>query len=114
MTLYDRFGFIKYHNFEDAEDCIRGFHYLGYEVSFARVCSNCPITHCSFPNPLQESFYSKLKKFADECNTNLYVSNIPKNMNEHELASIFAPHKVCSSRILRDSSGTGRGVGFAR
>ncbi|EMD69907.1 hypothetical protein COCSADRAFT_195632 [Bipolaris sorokiniana ND90Pr] len=61
------FGFIKYHNFEDAEDCIRGFHYLGYEVSFAR-----------------------------------------------ELASIFAPHKVCSSRILRDSSGTGRGVGFAR
>ncbi|KAH8728641.1 hypothetical protein GQ44DRAFT_608986 [Phaeosphaeriaceae sp. PMI808] len=91
------FGFIKYHNFEDAEDCIRGFHYLGYEVSFAR-----------------ESFYSKLKKFSDEGNTNLYVSNIPKNFNEHELANIFAPHKVCSSRILRDSSGTGRGVGFAR
>jgi len=33
--------------------------------------------------PSQESFYSKLKKFADETNTNLYVSNIPKNMNEH-------------------------------
>lgn len=96
-NLCKGFGFIKYHNFEDAEDCIRGFHYLGYEVSFAR-----------------ESFYSKLKKFSDECNTNLYVSNIPKNMNEHELASIFTPHKVCSSRILRDSSGTGRGVGFAR
>jgi hypothetical protein len=31
----------------------------------------------------QESFYSKLKKFSDECNTNLYVSNIPKNYNEH-------------------------------
>ncbi|CAI6342290.1 unnamed protein product [Periconia digitata] len=91
------FGFIKYHNFEDAEDCIRGFHYLGYEVSFAR-----------------ESFYSKLKKFSDEHNTNLYVSNIPKNMNEHELGEIFAPHKVCSSKILRDPSGTGRGVGFAR
>ncbi|KAI8942414.1 hypothetical protein NX059_000488 [Plenodomus lindquistii] len=91
------FGFIKYHNFEDAEDCIRGFHYLGYEVSFAR-----------------ESFYSKLKKFSDESNTNLYVSNIPKNMNEHELALIFAPHKVCSSKVLRDPAGTGRGVGFAR
>jgi len=91
------FGFIKYHNFEDAEDCIRGFHYLGYEVSFAR-----------------ESFYSKLKKFSDECNTNLYVSNIPKNMNEHELALIFTPHKVCSSKVLRDPAGTGRGVGFAR
>lgn len=37
LTRHYSFGFIKYHNFEDAEDCIRGFHYLGYEVSFARV-----------------------------------------------------------------------------
>jgi hypothetical protein len=37
LSLCFSFGFIKYHNFEDAEDCIRGFHYLGYEVSFARV-----------------------------------------------------------------------------
>jgi len=91
------FGFVKYHNYEDAENCIRGFHHLGYEVSFAR-----------------ESFYSKLKTFSDEGNTNLYVSNLPKSMNEHELAQLFAPHKVCSSRILRDKNGNGRGVGFAR
>ncbi|KAF1810374.1 hypothetical protein P152DRAFT_401169 [Eremomyces bilateralis CBS 781.70] len=91
------FGFIKYHNYEDAEGCIRGFHHLGYECSFAR-----------------ESFYSKLKKFSDEGNTNLYVSNIPRNMNEHELSEIFAPHHVISSRILRSSDGHGRGVGFAR
>ncbi|KAH0266981.1 RNA-binding domain-containing protein, partial [Aureobasidium melanogenum] len=91
------FGFVKYHNYEDAENCIRGFHYLGYEVSFAR-----------------ESFYSKLKTFADEGNTNLYVSNLPKSLNEHELASVFTPHKVCSARILRDKNGTCRGVGFAR
>ncbi|KAF2199895.1 hypothetical protein GQ43DRAFT_375178 [Delitschia confertaspora ATCC 74209] len=96
-NLCKGFGFIKYHNFEDAENCIRGFHYLGYEVSFAR-----------------ESFYNKLKKFADDNNTNLYVSNIPKNMNEHELGEIFAPYKVCSSRVLRDGQGNGRGVGFAR
>ncbi|KAK5709330.1 hypothetical protein LTR17_019901 [Elasticomyces elasticus] len=91
------FGFVKYHNYEDAENCIRGFHYLGYEVSFAR-----------------ESFYSKLKTFADDNNTNLYVSNLPKSMNEHDLAQLFAPHEVCSSRILRDKNGHGRGVGFAR
>ena len=35
-------------------------------------------------------------------------------MNEHDLAQLFAPHKVCSSRILRDKNGHGRGVGFAR
>lgn len=91
------FGFVRYHNYKDAEDCIRGFHHLGYEVSFAR-----------------ESFYSKLKAIADDGNTNLYVSNLPKTMNEHELANIFAPRKVCSARILRNSNGTGRGVGFAR
>ena len=96
-NLLRRFGFIKYHNYEDAENCIRGFHHLGYEVSFAR-----------------ESFYAKLKKFSDDGNTNLYVSNLPKEMNEHELGAIFAPHKVCSSRILRDNAGIGRGVGFAR
>lgn len=38
------FGFVKYHNYEDAENCIRGFHYLGYEVSFARV-SDPPDMH---------------------------------------------------------------------
>lgn len=96
-NLCKGFGFVKFHNFQDAEHCIRGFHHLGYEVSFAR-----------------ESFYAKLKKFADEGNTNLYVSNIPRNMNEHDLSCIFAPHKVMSARILRDSNGNGRGVGFAR
>lgn len=41
------FGFIKYHNFEDAENCIRGFHYLGYEVSFARVSCSVPGKQCN-------------------------------------------------------------------
>lgn len=36
-AVYSSYGFIKYYNFKDAENCIRGFHYLGYEVSFARV-----------------------------------------------------------------------------
>ena len=31
----------------------------------------------------QESFYNQLKKLSDEENTNLYVSNLPKDMNEH-------------------------------
>jgi RNA recognition motif-containing protein len=68
----------------------------------------------SYSSALQESFYSKLKTFADEGNTNLYVSNLPKSMNEHELTNLFTPHKVCSSKILRTKDGHGRGVGFAR
>jgi hypothetical protein len=42
-----------------------------------------PLLQLHVANLNKESFYSKLKKFADEGNTNLYVSNIPKNMNEH-------------------------------
>lgn len=78
----------------------------------------------------QESFYSQLKKLHDDDNTNLYVSNLPKEYNEavsrcflivtsdtdhlQDLSAVFKPHKVCSSRILRDGHGNGRGVGFAR
>ena len=32
-----RFGFIKYHNLIDSENCIRAFHYLGYEAKYAKV-----------------------------------------------------------------------------
>jgi hypothetical protein len=49
VLTISRFGFIKYHNFDDAENCIRGFHYLGYEVSFARVSGS--------PNQAQPRFY---------------------------------------------------------
>ena len=91
------FGFVKYFNFKDAEDCIRGFHSCGYETSFAR-----------------ESFYSQLKKLADTDATNLYISNLPIEYNEHDLGAIFQGYEVCSKRILRNPDGSGRGVGFAR
>lgn len=32
-----RFGFIKYHNFVDGENCIRGFFHWGYEAKWARA-----------------------------------------------------------------------------
>jgi hypothetical protein len=91
------FGFAKYFEAHDSELCIRGFHKLGYEVGFAR-----------------ESFNSRLKAEGDETSTNLYVSNLPKDMTETELASVFSNYNVVSSRILRDAQGQSRGVGFAR
>lgn len=32
-----RFGFLMYHNYTDAENCIRCFYYLGYEAKFAKA-----------------------------------------------------------------------------
>ena len=69
---------------------------------------------------------------ADPGNTNLYVSNLPRNFNEvvsicpcfsqrwsyllyrQHLKDIFEGYKVVSAKILRDSNGINRGVGFAR
>ncbi|KAL4608948.1 RNA-binding motif, single-stranded-interacting protein 1-like isoform X1 [Arapaima gigas] len=47
--------------------------------------------------------------------TNLYISNLPLSMDEQELENLLKPFgQVISTRILRDSNGTSRGVGFAR
>ncbi|XP_043930675.1 RNA-binding motif, single-stranded-interacting protein 1 isoform X12 [Protopterus annectens] len=47
--------------------------------------------------------------------TNLYISNLPISMDEQELENMLKPYgQVISTRILRDSNGTSRGVGFAR
>jgi hypothetical protein len=77
------FGFAKYEDVRDSELCIRGFYKLGYEVGFARVCrqnlSTFPRTRS---NHVQESFNSRLKAEGDEQSTNLYVSNLPRNMTE--------------------------------
>ncbi|KAK3339205.1 hypothetical protein B0H65DRAFT_475716 [Neurospora tetraspora] len=91
------FGFAKFANVRDSEKCIRGFYHLGYEVGFAR-----------------ESFNARLKAEGDESSTNLYLSNLPKRLTEAELNAIFVGYHIVSSKILRDSMGNSRGVGFAR
>ncbi|KAL6862766.1 hypothetical protein ACO1O0_003004 [Amphichorda felina] len=91
------FGFAKFYDARDSEMCIQAFHRLGYEVGFAR-----------------ESFNSRLKAQGDEGSTNLYISNLPKSLTEVELGTIFLGYNILSSKILRDSMGNSRGVGFAR
>ncbi|KAJ4389670.1 hypothetical protein N0V93_007142 [Gnomoniopsis smithogilvyi] len=91
------FGFAKFKDVRDSEKCIQGFYILGYEVGFAR-----------------ESFNARLKAEGDEDSTNLYISNLPKSVTEAQLVAIFDPYQILSSKILRDSMGNSRGVGFAR
>jgi hypothetical protein len=62
---FSSFGFAKFADVHDSEKCIRGFYELGYEVGFAR-----------------ESFNARLKAEGDESSTNLYLSNLPKDINE--------------------------------
>ena len=92
----------------------------------------------------KESFNARLKAEGDDNSTNLYLSNLPKRLTEavspfrllrippdsdfsvappnldrtltrtKELNAIFSGYNVVSSKILRDSMGNSRGVGFAR
>ncbi|KAI1877427.1 hypothetical protein JX265_003435 [Neoarthrinium moseri] len=62
----------------------------------------------------QESFNSRLKAEGDESSTNLYISNLPKGVTETDLSAIFINCPILSAKILRDSLGNSRGVGFAR
>ncbi|KAI5804974.1 hypothetical protein EDC01DRAFT_610192 [Geopyxis carbonaria] len=91
------YGFARYETIEEAENCIRGLVSLKYEAGFAR-----------------ESFNARLKTLADPNSTNVYVSNLPRDMNEKAMQDIFAGYVVVSNRILRDANGSSRGVGFAR
>ena len=98
-SLCKGFGFIKYQSYKDGENCIRGFYHRGYESKWAR-----------------DSHNDKLKKLGDEGNTNLYISNIPIDLdfNEHALSHVFEGFDCLSAKILRDPNGLSRGVGFAR
>ncbi|PUU80212.1 hypothetical protein B9Z19DRAFT_975951 [Tuber borchii] len=91
------YGFARYENTDEAEDCIRGLVSSKYEAGFAR-----------------ESFNARLKTLADPNSTNVYVSNLPRSMNEKTMQDIFSGYTVVSNRILRDPEGNSRGVGFAR
>ncbi|CAL8319827.1 unnamed protein product [Merluccius merluccius] len=58
---------------------------------------------------------AQMAKQQEQDPTNLYISNLPVSMEEQELESMLKPFsQAISTRILRDASGTSRGVGFAR
>jgi hypothetical protein len=91
------FGFVKFEIIEQGVACIMALSQVGYQCSFAK-----------------ESFSNRLKDLSEPSNTNLYISNLPLDVDEQRLDDMLKPHRVHSSRILRDQSRASRGVGFAR
>ncbi|XP_072300452.1 RNA-binding motif, single-stranded-interacting protein 1 isoform X2 [Eucyclogobius newberryi] len=58
---------------------------------------------------------AQMAKQQEQDPTNLYISNLPLSMDEQELENMLKHFgQVISTRILRDSNGCSRGVGFAR
>ncbi|KAJ1869249.1 Aspartate aminotransferase, cytoplasmic [Coemansia sp. RSA 990] len=92
------YGFVKYRTEEQAARAIEAFNAQGYTSTLAR-----------------DSFKAKLKRLQDRTSTNVYISNLPADIDEDRLIELLQPHKVVSARILRDSrTGAHKGAGFAR
>ena len=51
---YSRFGFVKYYSPAAAENCIRGFFHLGYQASYAQVCTKTEISAACLTDSLTE------------------------------------------------------------
>lgn len=72
------------------------------------------ISHIVCPHCVCLVFYFTAQQ-QEQDPTNLYISNLPLSMDEQELENMLKHFgQVISTRILRDSSGHSRGVGFAR
>eukprot|EP00833_Pecoramyces_ruminatium_P006246 jgi/Orpsp1_1/1180278/evm.model.c7180000072763.1 len=91
------YGFVMYETEEQAKLAMSELNQLNYQVSFAK-----------------ESFSTRLKNLQDNVSTNIYMSNLPLDMNEEKFLELFHPFKVVSSIILYDQTGVSRGVGLAK
>jgi len=91
------YGFLLYSSREEAEGAIGCLTRMGLQASFAK-----------------ESFSARLRRMADKGSANIYLSNLPTDMTTHQLEQLFLPHNVVSMRILLNSDGTSRGIGFVR
>ena len=90
------YGFINYSNLDDAEKAIKTFNGLKIENKIIKV---------SYARPSSETIKG----------ANLYVCGIPKSWGIDELNSYFSQcGRIITSRILLNSNGQSKGVGFVR
>ncbi|KAI9342912.1 hypothetical protein BDR26DRAFT_858979 [Obelidium mucronatum] len=100
------FGFVMYDTDEETRAAFDGLVGMGYQVSYARTDPR---------SPSKDTFVNRLKSLHDDQSTNIYVSNLPANMDEDGLIELLLPRTVVSAKILRDpATQKSRGVGFAR
>jgi RNA recognition motif-containing protein len=58
---------------------------------------------------------AQMAKQQEQDPTNLYIANLPLNFKENDVDNLLAKYgQVISTRILRDTAGQSKGVGFAR
>ncbi|KAL1924158.1 uncharacterized protein VTP21DRAFT_7193 [Calcarisporiella thermophila] len=92
------YGFVMYETDDEAKRAMEALMQMGFQVSFAK-----------------DSFSLRLKSLQDHTSTNIYLSNLPLDMDENALEEMLQPYRTTSSKIMRDPvTNASRGVGFAR
>jgi len=85
----------------------KGYGFVDYETAEAASAAVKGLT--------STGVQAQMAKQQEQDSTNLYIANLPPHIGEAELEALFAQHgPVISTRILRDTNGNSRGVGFAR
>lgn len=93
------YGFVHFEYEEDAHECIEQVN--GKEIEGKEV------TVGSFL-PRSERINDKEARF-----TNVFVKNLAKNVDDHELKSLFESHgSITSLVVMKDTNGVSKGFGF--
>lgn len=94
------YGFVDFEHPASAEGAVKALTAQNVQAQMAKV-GNSP----RYRAPTQQ----------EQDPTNLYIANLPLSYKESDVDKLLCQHgQVISTRILRDSSGTSKGVGFAR
>lgn len=94
------YGFVDFESGDCAENAVKALQGKGVQAQMAKV----GITLLRSPTTQQE-----------QDPTNLYIANLPLNYKETDLENLLQKYgHVISTRILKDTTGTSKGVGFAR
>ncbi|KAH0505512.1 RNA-binding motif, single-stranded-interacting protein 2 [Microtus ochrogaster] len=119
------YGFVDFDSPSAAQKAVTALKASGVQAQMAKDTRALSLTSAPSPPPPQAQPLTLALGIQDtglsgpqqqeQDPTNLYISNLPLSMDEQELEGMLKPFgQVISTRILRDTSGTSRGVGFAR
>ncbi|XP_063383988.1 protein alan shepard isoform X2 [Cydia fagiglandana] len=94
------YGFVDFETIASAEAAVKGLQAKGVQAQMAKVGI---------------WFLRRLNRQQEQDPTNLYMANLPPHFKENDVDQLLAKFgQVVSTRILRDTHGHSKGVGFAR
>ncbi|CAB3361765.1 Hypothetical predicted protein, partial [Cloeon dipterum] len=94
------YGFVDFESPVAAETAVKSLQAKGIQAQMAKV--GISLVH-------------RRQSQQEQDPTNLYIANLPLNYKENDLDALLTKYgQVISTRILRDTNGQSKGVGFAR